>query len=1038
MNANRILLIILLGYLPALSNALTISQVPLNLGGSGTPLIMLSMERDHKLYYEAYDDRSDITGDGKLDIRYSPSITYYGYFDSFKCYTYSSGVFTPSAITVNKQCSNKWSGDFLNYLTMSRMDALRRVLYGGKRSTDSATATVLERSYIPQDAHSWGKEYTSTALDGYDISLYAPLSQPALGTRHLFANTTLLCPVPSGFSADTGCSSNSGLPLLRVLNDSNFRIWEWLSIERPVAGTQCATGQNVRTNCAVAGVTNQWLIVPGTYFSGLTQTTYNTTGYGTYPSNHGDFVSLVNTYGNILTNPNTVKQFGTGPASNINGSGNPFSSASGSQDNYLTVFSGNLVIPAGQAGSYKFAVDGDDAVELTIDNFVVASWYGGHGTDNSSSGLSNHSGTVTLSAGTHSIQFLHQEKDGGDSYFLYWQKTLPDSNMTDYVVRVQACVTGLLETNECRGYPATAPTVFKPVGILQQYGENDRMAFGLISGSYTKNESGGVLRKNISTFTDEINTATGQFNTSTNGIIKTLDALKVVGFENNYFYDQSCGVPEVSGPLSEGRCRMWGNPTAEMMFEGLRYFAGKSGGTSSYNYSGTTDDSTLGLPAPAWLDPYRTTTGGYPSCSKPSQLVISDITPNYDTDQLPGRHQYTLPSSTPAFSSDISGLNVEGQADTIWKGEYGLGATKSLFVGQSGENYDGAPTPKTVTSFGSMRGLSPEEPTEQGGFYAGSVALYGKTNDLSAAGDTFTCPGSDPFCASKYQQTDTFSVVLSSPFPRIEFPIVKSGVTNIIKVVPFAKTVGGCMSTSAQGQYQPTNQIVDVYVDTIANTNSSNGDSSINNGRPYAKLRINFEDSEYGSDHDMDAIAEYELTAKSDGTLDIKASSNYAAGGCIQHMGYVISGTSTDGIYLEIRDPDTAAGSDVDYYLDTPHNRGAGNPLPTSTLRNFSVGTNTSAAFVDHDPLWYAAKWGGFVDINKNNQLDEISGVKEWDNRDTPDGVPDSYFLVTNATKLKQQLDRTFTEILARSSSSSSVATSSTSLRTGNRIYQAK
>jgi type IV pilus assembly protein PilY1 len=315
-----------------------------------------------------------------------------------------------------------------------------------------------------------------------------------------------------------------------------------------------------------------------------------------------------------------------------------------------------------------------------------------------------------------------------------------------------------------------------------------------------------------------------------------------------------------------------------------------------------------------------------------------------------------------------------------------------------------------------MRGLSPEEPTQQGGYYAASIGLFGKTQDLNPA--------------SGNQKTDTFSVTLASALPRIAFPL--NG--NDITLVPFAKTVGGCGGVSAaQGSYQPTNTIVDFYVDTITNTDLTNIDTTVNGGRPYAKFRINYEDSEYGSDHDMDAIAEYELTAKADNTLDIKVSSNYAAGSCIQHMGYVISGTSADGIYLEVRDPDTGSGSDVDYYLDTPHNR-SGVALPTTSTRNFTLGTNTSAAFVAHDPLWYAAKWGGFIDSNDNNLLD----ATEWDTRDGADGVPDSYFLVTNASKLKEQLDRAFTEILARDSSASAVATNSTSLNTHSRVYQAK
>jgi len=1003
MNAKHILLFLLLGYssAPALTVALTLSQSPFNLGQGGTPLIMLTMERDHKLYYEAYNDASDINGDGVLDIHYNPAINYFGYFDSHKCYSYGSGKFSPIEITMNKQCSSTWSGDYLNYLTMSRMDALRRVLYGGKRSIDTNAATVLERSYIPQDAHSWGKEYTSTAVDGYDISDYAPLEQPTVGTRHLFANTTLLC--PSG-NSDPGCGSNSGKPLLRVLNDTDFRVWEWLSIERPVAGVQCATGNNSRTNCVGAGGQDS-----------------------SHPSDHSSFSALISRFANAS------HLYGSGSASTINGSGNPH----GDDDYYITVFQGTLKIKTGESGNYQFAVDGDDAVEVMIDGNVVAGYYGGHGNCN----CQTYAGTINLSSGDHTITFWHEEVTGGDNYYLYWKRPGKDweiapalsnsrglsnltqttynrnitsaSTMTDYVVRVDACVADLLES-ECRGYPTNAPIVYKPAGILQTYGEPDRMAFGLITGSYTKNVSGGVLRKNISSLTDEIDPATGQF-TNTNGVIKSIDALKIIGFGSSYSYDQNCGVPEVGGPLAEGRCRMWGNPTAEIMYEGLRYFAGKASPSSAYSIANSgNDDNTLGLPLPTWQNPYRSSaSGGFPECSKPSLFVISDINPNFDTDLLPGRHSYTLPSATPAFSNDTPEVNVESLADLIWNTEYG--APASLFIGQSGEIFDGAPTAKTVTSFGNMRGLSPEEPTQQGGYYTASIGLFGKTHDLNSAnGD---------------QKTDTFSVALASPLPRISFPLNGHNVT----LVPFAKTVGGCGSVSAtQGNYQPTNTIVDFYVDTIKNTDSTNIDDTVNSGRPYAKFRINYEDSEYGSDHDMDAIAEYELTAKADNTLDIKSSSNYAAGGCIQHMGYVISGTSADGIYLEIRDPDTGAGSDIDYYLDTPNT--AGVALPTSTTRNFSSGSNLSSAFVAHDPLWYAAKWGGFIDSNNNNMLD----TTEWDTRDGGDDVPDSYFLVTNASKLKEQLDRAFTEILARDSSSSSVATNSTSLKTESRIFQAR
>jgi type IV pilus assembly protein PilY1 len=184
-------------------------------------LNLMVMGRDHKLYYEAYNDASDLNNDGTVDVGYKPAtVTYFGVFDSFLCYNYTGSYFTPVSRTSTKRCSGAWSGDFLNYLTTSRIDALRKVLYGGKRSTDNLTQTIIERGYVSQDGHSWAKEYTSVAVDGYDLRQYAPLPLPKSGFRHLFGSVNL--------------NSDPTTPRLRILTDSQFRVWNWASIEGPV------------------------------------------------------------------------------------------------------------------------------------------------------------------------------------------------------------------------------------------------------------------------------------------------------------------------------------------------------------------------------------------------------------------------------------------------------------------------------------------------------------------------------------------------------------------------------------------------------------------------------------------------------------------------------------------------------------------------------------------------------------------------------------------------------------------------------------
>lgn len=1014
---------------------LVISQSPLFVATPQPPLNMLVMGRDHKLYYEAYNDSSDLNGDGELDIGYkgdtafgTRAVTYFGLFDSFKCYEYGAdGIFTPMSISTTKKCPGSWSGDFLNYLTTSRIDALKKVLYGGTRSIDTTTRTVLERERIPQDGHSWGKEYQGLVRDGYDIRDYAPLQLPANGRRHLFASTTL--------------NDDLGNPRLRILPNSSLRIWNWVSIEGPVAGDNCdpSGSGGGRGSCEVTTATTATTRVPAAMFRNLQARQWDTrarTG-APHPNNAVEFQNWVNDYASVTPEATaTLTDIWTGTG---DGSG---TLVNGRNGRYMVVITGQMYVEPGQI----FSIDGDDAIELRVNGAVVTGWYGGHGFCN----CETYPYTVPAAQapGWVNIEFRMQEHEGGDGYRMRVQQTIPESRFIEHFVRVEACKSAALLEADCKLYPNGQ---YKPTGLLHEFGENNQMMFGLLTGSFTRNTQGGVLRKNVSSFRDEVNSTTGVF-TSTNGIVRQIDALRIFGYpgtdRNSNSNYSDCGGIGFRG-INNGECKDWGNPIGEMVFESLRYFSGAAAG-GIYGYpTGASWDNSLGLIQATWTDPYAPAPGGlgYRSCAKPFNTIISDINPSYDS-EVPGGvfgGTPTLPATDPTA---VSSLNVATTSDNIWAMEFG-NVAKDIFIGQNGSINDGAPTAKTASSFRNIRGLAPEEPTKEGNFYTAATSYHALRTDVNAVEGA--------------QNIQTFSVALASPLPRIEFPIG----TRTVTLIPFAKSVahpgsGGNFSIPQDAEFRPTNTIVDFYIETLVNVPGQPTVAAINGGRPYGLFRINYEDVEQGNDHDMDAIVRYEIAVTATGTLQVRLTTEYEAGSVLHHMGYVISGTTADGVYLEVVDnagarPSAGSAGYARYKFDTPPGVaagacntaspitacpviGSGALLPTDATRTFTAGGTAAAATLLEDPLWYAAKFGGFTDNKVFSSGTEIRGDgipqgREWD--ENADGTPDNYFLVTNALTLKERLRAAFQLILDRSAPAGAVATNSTRIDVGSLAYLA-
>jgi type IV pilus assembly protein PilY1 len=171
----------LLSLLVLLSTPLARAQtvmpaIPPNiLASENLPMVMLTISKDVTMFGRAYTDYEDLDFDGVVDYTFNPAFSYYGYFDASKCYTYSTtnaryepagyaGLESGRLYCNAGATTGQWSGNFLNWATMSRIDVLRKVLYGGFRSTDSTTDAVLEMSFVPRNSQAIAKYYNGTDL----------------------------------------------------------------------------------------------------------------------------------------------------------------------------------------------------------------------------------------------------------------------------------------------------------------------------------------------------------------------------------------------------------------------------------------------------------------------------------------------------------------------------------------------------------------------------------------------------------------------------------------------------------------------------------------------------------------------------------------------------------------------------------------------------------------------------------------------------------------------------------------------------------
>lgn len=186
--------------------------------------VLLSLSVESSMQGAAYNDQpSDNNNDGDtsdvgecsgrvLDYRltgncYFPSQKYLGLFDSNKAYDYRGGRFVPvESTSSDHSTSGHYSGNFLNWATMTAIDEFRWVMTGGRRITDTTSETVVERANMTLSKyHSW---FPTKKLSDEDN--VAPYTVTPFNTSKIYIYN-------HGYQVDIG-TSNGGHELAQNLN----------------------------------------------------------------------------------------------------------------------------------------------------------------------------------------------------------------------------------------------------------------------------------------------------------------------------------------------------------------------------------------------------------------------------------------------------------------------------------------------------------------------------------------------------------------------------------------------------------------------------------------------------------------------------------------------------------------------------------------------------------------------------------------------------------------------------------------------------
>ena len=150
-------------------------SAPIFMSNTVPPNVLIIFDNSGSMNAMAYWEEEVIHDDltpGEYDIipssPYDPTKDYYGYYvagtmGSRVMYSYSSNKF-------QRDPSGQWEGNFLNWLTMRRVDIARKVLVGGLATSRTGGGNT---TLIGEDPTQWGRTY-KLELDATTLEDYTP------------------------------------------------------------------------------------------------------------------------------------------------------------------------------------------------------------------------------------------------------------------------------------------------------------------------------------------------------------------------------------------------------------------------------------------------------------------------------------------------------------------------------------------------------------------------------------------------------------------------------------------------------------------------------------------------------------------------------------------------------------------------------------------------------------------------------------------------------------------------------------------------